>query len=127
VAMGRSGQVMVGNVLGAAANVVANVALIPRLGLEGAAIATALAYSVTNLHRQFLLARAGLFHLPEWRVLLPGLLTTALATIPSPGTFLESIGLTLLLSAVFYGTVLLLGGLRRDDLELLDFLRGRGK
>lgn len=107
---------------GAAANIVLNLWLIPRLGIEGAAIATLVGYAVSDIIGVIVLIKLKLMTI-ESRFLIAVCVMTTFIIIWRL-TFVEHVPLALILAAVCSGMMVLL--YLRDVKQLLKNLR-RGK
>lgn len=124
-AIGRTRAVMLANLAAAVLNVGLNLALIPRLGLTGAAVATAAALVVRNVVRVWWLYRAESVHSFRGPMLRPMALTAAvvLAGDALVGGYVTTgaevlVGLAVIV-ATYAGTMYLLGDVAREDRDLL--------
>ncbi|WP_457742591.1 flippase [Thermococcus sp.] len=121
VSIGKPAQEMIGNVLGAILNVGINIALIPRYGMVGAAVATAISYGLANTYKQIILLKNNIkpFTKEYYKIITVG------GAIIIMGHFIrtDSIWIAILLvgvySILFYFLSLVMRTLDRTDIEIL--------
>lgn len=135
-AIGRTRVVMYANLAAAVANVAFNIALVPRFGLVGAAVATGVALGARNTLRAGWLYRATGAHSFHRPMLLPMALTAAIAGVGAAAVhglgLLKSVPAGLCLVGAFGAVAALYVGLVRatdnvavEDRALLAGLRER--
>lgn len=125
-ALGHSRVLSINSILAAGTNIILNVILIPRIGISGAAVATVLSFALRDILATFevhyFLGRTPM----SWQALKPGLIAlpflglVTLFVAPSiPGTFLWILGISVALSILFSGIVLLIFGLTSTEVMIL--------
>jgi O-antigen/teichoic acid export membrane protein len=125
VSIGRTRTILLANVCVALLNVTGNVLLIPRIGIEGAAVASALSYLALNAGYLWVLRGYGIS--PLSRELSGSVATTAVLVVPPCLLLQYTSGVTFgMATAVFvavlgtHGIVYLLVGASSADLEIIE-------
>ncbi|TKX85350.1 flippase [Halorubrum sp. SS5] len=125
VAMGQSKLVLLGNVIALVGNVVLNIALIPQLGIIGAAVASVVAYIIMNAFYHYFLGIYGRLNPFPTSILAPLSISATLFAIPSTiiKTFLTPtlpiIVLLVLVFLLFYTVIILRWGIDARDKEII--------
>jgi len=115
---------LIGNSFAAVFNVVLNVILIPRYGLDGAAIATAVSYFVANVFRTFWLYKRAQIHPFSWNYVKPLVISfVLLGGLKVLNLRITNIWYAVPILIVFLGFYFLLilfsRSIDREDVELL--------
>ncbi|WP_299267340.1 polysaccharide biosynthesis C-terminal domain-containing protein, partial [Halorientalis sp.] len=125
IAMGHTRILMVINLVSGVVNFVLNVALIPELGLLGAALATTVAIVLRNVLRLAQLYRVGRIHALSGIIYKPLGMTTGLAALMSvavgPVGWLGLVALFAALSAAFVTSFRLTGSVSSEDSVLVAY------
>ncbi len=119
VSIGKPNQEMIGNMIGATLNITINLLLIPKYGLEGAATATAISYTVANIYKSVLLWLYGIkpFTKRYLKIIHLGLITTICLSFIPPDLRVFAFVVAL---SFFYFFFVLTGGLEQIDVEILE-------
>ncbi len=126
LAIGRTYDNLIGNLLAAALNVVLNITLIPLYGIEGAAVATALSYIGANVYRTWKLRkRIGItpFGKPYLKTLFLGGIAVAVAfIIGDSGSIVDTALSILVIYTAFMVAFVRAGCVESEDEELMEVI-----
>lgn len=132
IALGRTKFVMFSSITSAISNVILNIILIPRFGLEGAAFASAISLSAANLMASIWLFKISRIHPFVWNYLKPVGLSLGFAFLMSKASnylFLTSYQFIPLLFIIFLFLSLLsllaTKSVSREDMMLLVTVEGK--
>jgi len=123
VVIGQPKLNMVGDTFAVISNVVLNVLLIPKYGIVGAAVATAVSYFVANVFRSFWLYQRTKIHPFSWNYVKPlaisfgllGLIQSLHLRVPN---IWYAIPILVVFLAVYFFLVLLSRSVDKEDVEL---------
>lgn len=127
IALGRTKFMMFSSIISAILNIMLNIMLIPKFGIEGAAIASAVSLCVANLMVSFWLFRISRIHPFVWNYLKPIGLSLSLTFFLSKATnnfliinyqFLPVFFVILLFLSLF--SILITKSVDREDMMLLE-------
>ncbi|NJE06960.1 flippase [Thermococcus sp. M39] len=123
VVIGQPKLNMIGDTFAVISNVVLNVLLIPRYGIVGAAIATAVSYFVANVFRSFWLYQKTKIHPFSWNYVKPLVISFVLLGLIQSlhlrvSSIWYAIPILVVFLAVYFFLVLLSRSVDKEDVEL---------
>jgi O-antigen/teichoic acid export membrane protein len=121
ITLGKPGENLKGDLIGASLNVLLNYLLIPAYGMSGAALATASSYIATNMYKSLRLLQMGVSLLTEryLRLIAAGVAVVFLSLFLGSESLLGVLLMVSIESAIFYTLALFGGVFEREDIELL--------
>jgi len=124
IVIGSTGANFMCDLLATIANVILNLILIPKYGMEGAAMATSISYVVANVFRSFWLYQKTKIHPFSWNYVKPLTISfVLLGLIRSFHLRVLNIGHAVLILAVllevYFGLVLLSKSIDKEDIDLV--------